>query len=597
MWEAGEIVGDRWLLLELLGEGGLSQVWRVRHTELGRVAALKVLLLKKARLAERLVREGQIQAQLKHPHVVAVTDIVRHKGHVCLVMECVDGGTLDGLLYQRHRLPLDEALELLAPVLGAVATAHDAGVLHRDIKPSNILLARTTQGWVPKVADFGIAKVLEGVSDGAATAAGAFLGTPGYLAPEQARGVGDLDARADVFGLAAVVYETLSGTRAFLGDDLDPTHWAPPPRLDLRVEGLPEHVGLAVQRALALERADRTPDVRTFAHELLAAHRTLVPIAEGTPTPAAAALATTAPPPARASHVVPRTPSPTAAPPATPVPTVSPAGGLWVPLVVFASLALVPLVWLGLVGWPDGPDDDSVASVDPAPAEAAPEVVAVAAPPTEPSDPEATTPDAPDEAPPPEDDGAAEVVAPDVAPPTEPTPVRATPAPATPPPPEPPDEAPAAEIDDDPPDDVGTAEAPPPEVDGTPAAAAPAPEPTPTPVVVPPPDDAGGSADPPPTPLPDVEGLWRGDASGRPLRLRLTADDGEVRGDAVFVLGPVERSYAVRGTLQTDGRLDLTDGDGNLMLKGRVTDGAYAGTFQLEGARRAQPFRVDWSSR
>jgi eukaryotic-like serine/threonine-protein kinase len=156
--EPGQIIDGRFEVEALVGEGGLAEVYRVRHRELGRIMALKLLTWRKKSLIERLVLEGRIQAQLNHPNVVAVLDLVRHDGQVALLMEYIDAETLGEYIARVGPTPEDEALELLAPILAAVDCAHAAGITHRDLKPANIMLASVGSGVVPKVADFGIAK-------------------------------------------------------------------------------------------------------------------------------------------------------------------------------------------------------------------------------------------------------------------------------------------------------------------------------------------------------------------------------------------------------------------------------------------------------
>ena len=178
MLEPGQRVDNRFEVRRLLGEGGLAQVYEVRHLELGSTHALKLLVWRKKSLAERLILEGRIQAQLKHPNVVAVTDIVRHEGQLGLLMEYVDHMTLESYLQRQGGLGVEDGLTMMAPILAGVTAAHDAGVTHRDLKPANVMLARTTNGMVPKVADFGIAKVVAEDAEGK-TGAGVTMGSPG----------------------------------------------------------------------------------------------------------------------------------------------------------------------------------------------------------------------------------------------------------------------------------------------------------------------------------------------------------------------------------------------------------------------------------
>ena len=201
MLESGDQVDGRYVVDARIGVGGMAEVYRVKHVSLGSVHALKVLLLPHPGLRERFLREGRIQ--IRHPNVVAVTDVIEHRGKLGLLMEYVDHVSLQQLLEAQGALPLDQALTLFAYILSGMSAAHASGVLHRDIKPANILLANTAQGLVPKITDFGIAKVvMEGAAPGA-TRDGTMMGTPGYMAPEQVLNAADVDRRVDVFALGA----------------------------------------------------------------------------------------------------------------------------------------------------------------------------------------------------------------------------------------------------------------------------------------------------------------------------------------------------------------------------------------------------------
>lgn len=272
MLQPGQHIQDRFVVEELVGRGGLAEVYRVRHMQLGSVHALKLLSFRKRTLADRLLLEGRIQAQLRHPNVVAVTDVVRHDGQHGLLMEYVDNITLEELIDRRGKIPAAEALEIMAPVLSGVHAAHEAGVLHRDLKPANVLLAKVNGGLVPKVSDFGIAKVLDEGLDGS-TRENVAMGTPGYMAPEQVLDARSVDARTDVFALAGMVYELIAGKQAFENEHGEVT-------LKSTLEGVvvpltelapdvPPCVAQAVVKGLARDREARHADVAAFASDLL----------------------------------------------------------------------------------------------------------------------------------------------------------------------------------------------------------------------------------------------------------------------------------------------------------------------------------------
>lgn len=256
----------------MLGEGGLARVYLVRHVNLGTVHALKLLTLQHPSLADRLMQEGRIQAQLRHPNIVAVTDIVTHHGQPGLLMEYVDCVPLDNHLHAAGALPLDQALDFFAAILAGMAAAHDAGVLHRDLKPANVLLARTPRGLVPKVSDFGIAKITQGEGGVGRTRSGITMGTPGYMAPEQFDDAASVDVRADIFALGAILYELVTGARAFPSTNMrdvllasGAAQYVPPERLR---PGLPRVISVAIRTALAPAVMERFPDCRAFGRAL-----------------------------------------------------------------------------------------------------------------------------------------------------------------------------------------------------------------------------------------------------------------------------------------------------------------------------------------
>lgn len=283
MIRAGERVDGRYEVIRLLGEGGIAQVWLVRHIELGSLHALKMLVWRKPKLAERLLLEGRIQAQLRHPNVVSVTDVVRHDGQAGLLMEYVDGQSLQTYLVEHGGLGVDRGLEMFAQILAGVTAAHDAGVLHRDLKPANILLANTPSGLLPKVTDFGLAKVVieEGRTDG--TRVGAVMGTPGYMAPEQARDSATVTARADVFALGAILFELVSGRKTFPDDASfdEAVHKGVVPDLDDLLPSCPRSVSDAVTRALAIDARERFPDCRSFGRAVLTGRPDLLAMVGG----------------------------------------------------------------------------------------------------------------------------------------------------------------------------------------------------------------------------------------------------------------------------------------------------------------------------
>jgi eukaryotic-like serine/threonine-protein kinase len=194
----------------LIGAGGMGEVYKARDTRLNRTVAIKVLPGQAANdplARDRFEREARAVAGLNHPHICTVYDVGSQDGTDFLVMEYLEGETLRG------PLPLDEVLRLATQIAGALEVAHQQGILHRDLKPGNVMLTKSGT----KLLDFGLAKLMNEDVDVTRTAEGTVLGTVAYMSPEQAEGK-PLDARSDIFSFGAVLYELLSGRRAFSGD-------------------------------------------------------------------------------------------------------------------------------------------------------------------------------------------------------------------------------------------------------------------------------------------------------------------------------------------------------------------------------------------
>ncbi|MDX6743918.1 serine/threonine-protein kinase [Actinocorallia sp. A-T 12471] len=213
--EIGRRLADRYLLLEVLGSGGMGTVWRARDETLGREVAVKELRLapdleREAReqAAERAVREAQAAARLRHPGVVVVHDAFLVEGAPWIIMQLLDGSSLDGVLAERGVLPPEEVARIGLDVLAAVEAAHAVGILHRDIKPGNVFL--TGEGRAV-LTDFGIATV-EGQAT--ITQSGMLVGSPGHIAPERLRGERPGPA-SDLWSLAATLYRAVEGRHPF----------------------------------------------------------------------------------------------------------------------------------------------------------------------------------------------------------------------------------------------------------------------------------------------------------------------------------------------------------------------------------------------
>jgi serine/threonine protein kinase len=201
-------------ILQLLGQGGMGAVFRVRQKELDRIAALKVLpgeMAADAGFTERFLREARLLASLSHPHIVTVYEFGRRQGIYFLLMEFVDGVTLRQAIQAEpiRKLNPGDALAIVGQLCDALQFAHDEGVVHRDIKPENILIDK--RGRV-KIADFGLARLLgQSPTMPTLTRTHQLMGTPAYMAPEQIEGQPGIDHRADIYSMGVVFYELLTG--------------------------------------------------------------------------------------------------------------------------------------------------------------------------------------------------------------------------------------------------------------------------------------------------------------------------------------------------------------------------------------------------
>ncbi len=220
----GKVVGGRYRVLDVLGEGGIAVVYRAEHQGLGRHVALKMLhpvYGEHEELRARFQREAKALAALSHPHIVNMVDYGVEGDMPYLVMELLEGRSLRDLLDEQGTLPPERALAIVRQVLRALIFAHQRGLVHRDLKPGNVFLQQLTDtADHVKILDFGFAKFVAGdqVDQGPAlTRAGKVFGTPAYMAPEQVTG-GGIDGRADLYACGVLLYEMLAGRRPFEGE-------------------------------------------------------------------------------------------------------------------------------------------------------------------------------------------------------------------------------------------------------------------------------------------------------------------------------------------------------------------------------------------
>lgn len=274
----GQVLENRYRVEELIGEGGMGRVYLAEHVDIGKKFAVKVLHPVYGRmpdLVERFRREARAASKIGHPNIVDVTDSgTTEDGSVYFVMEHLQGVELASIIDREGAIDIRRALDISTQVCRALSAAHAAGIVHRDLKPENVFLtAREGTSDFVKVLDFGIAKSSEAEEARAKklTSPGMAMGTPEYMAPEQAAGK-PADARCDVYALGAILYEMLTGQAPYQGDNFmeiltrkattEPT----PPR-QLREE-IPEAVEELLLRAMARDPDDRPPSMEALEYEL-----------------------------------------------------------------------------------------------------------------------------------------------------------------------------------------------------------------------------------------------------------------------------------------------------------------------------------------
>ena len=301
------VFGKRYKIVRLLGKGGMGAVYEAENTWLKHRVAIKVMSGAVAsaddgQYVRRFMQEAQTAAALQHPNIVRVLDMGQDEetNALFIVQEMLTGHDLSKRLKNAGgRLPVNEAIELVTPVMDALVMAHSKGVVHRDLKPDNIFLAETPRGVVPTLIDFGIAKVRTDGEVLQRTHTGMLMGTPYYMSPEQARGDTSLDARSDVWSLGVVLYQVLTGAlphrAANAGALIAKIIYQPPTPFATAAPDLPCALGDIVMRAVEPDLEKRFPSMRAFLDALrefassagvhLAATPTVEPALEG-PRPA-----------------------------------------------------------------------------------------------------------------------------------------------------------------------------------------------------------------------------------------------------------------------------------------------------------------------
>jgi eukaryotic-like serine/threonine-protein kinase len=266
-------------VLEPLGAGGMGEVYRARDSRLGRIVAVKVLrsdLAADPDRIERFEREARAASALNHPNIVTIYDVGVEGGMSYIAMEWVDGSALRDLVARAKPQAIPTVVSVGAQIADGLGVAHSAGIVHRDLKPENVMV--TADGLV-KILDFGLAKLVaprdeamsQVATESGGTAAGALLGTVGYMSPEQAAGR-VVDHRSDQFALGVILYELATGVRAFRRDSAAQTLAAiiedEPEPLEVRNPQVPSQLSRTIARCLSKKPADRYESTRDLAHDL-----------------------------------------------------------------------------------------------------------------------------------------------------------------------------------------------------------------------------------------------------------------------------------------------------------------------------------------
>ncbi|MEQ9073540.1 MAG: serine/threonine-protein kinase [Sandaracinaceae bacterium] len=277
---------DRYEIEGRLGQGGFGEVLRARHTVLGTRVALKLLAAQHSAspgMVERFLREAQMAAAIGNPHIVSVTDAgVTSDGQPFLAMELLDGEDLEQRIERGGPLHVHEAIEVVLQILEGLRAAHAAGIVHRDMKPANVFLVKGPDGRpFVKLLDFGISKVTEPGKVSSLTKTGVMLGTPAYMAPEQLQDTRSVDQRADLYAVAAILFEALTGRLPYDADSfadlMARVQGREPLRLDQAMPQAPRALVELIDRGLMPDPRARYRDAAEMADALRRAREAITP--------------------------------------------------------------------------------------------------------------------------------------------------------------------------------------------------------------------------------------------------------------------------------------------------------------------------------
>ena len=271
----GTMMGDDYRIESVIGEGGMGRLYEAEHVRMGRRVAVKVIhqqIAQREDMRVRFEREARVMARVQSDHVVTVLDVVEAPdGRTCIVTELLLGANLDDhLVVHGDKLPVGEVVALTRQCLRGLAAAHACGVVHRDLKPANLFLAQDSSGEASlKILDFGVAKL---GGDAQMTTTGTIVGTPAYMAPEQARGARLADARSDLYAVGAVMYRALTGRSPYDGNDSHGTlirlMEEAPERPTLLEKTIPPGLEAVIEKAMARDPDERFQTADEFMRAL-----------------------------------------------------------------------------------------------------------------------------------------------------------------------------------------------------------------------------------------------------------------------------------------------------------------------------------------